>query len=134
MATKASTNEAGDTELGALPEWRLEDLYASMDAPEIESDLETATLRSDDIAGRYKGRLADLAQVGGAGLAAAIGEFEEIEEILGKLMSYAGLIYAGDTSDPARAKFYGDLQSRLTPTGRGSTISGWSGLTSSMTI
>ena len=26
------------------------------------------------------------------------------------LMSYAGLVYAGDTSDPARAKFYGDAQ------------------------
>ena len=29
-------------------------------------------------------------------------------------MSYAGLVYAGDTTDPARAKFYGDVQERLT--------------------
>jgi oligoendopeptidase F len=114
VATQAGTNEAEDRELGTLPEWRLEDLYASMDAPEIESDFETASRRADDIAGRFKGRLADLAQDGGSGLAAAIREFEEIEEILGRLMSYAGLIYAGDTSDPVRAKFYGDLQSRLT--------------------
>ena len=114
MATQAGTNEAEDRELGALPEWRLEDLYASMDAPEIERDFETASRRADDMAGRFKGRLADLAQDGGSGLAAAIREFEEIEEILGRLMSYAGLIYAGDTSDPVRAKFYGDLQSRLT--------------------
>jgi oligoendopeptidase F len=29
-------------------------------------------------------------------------------------MSYAGLVYSGDTTDPARAKFYGDTQERLT--------------------
>ena len=29
-------------------------------------------------------------------------------------MSYAGLVYAGDTSDPARAKFYGDMQDKIT--------------------
>ena len=29
-------------------------------------------------------------------------------------MSYAGLVYAGDTSDPARAKFYGDAQEKVT--------------------
>jgi oligoendopeptidase F len=29
-------------------------------------------------------------------------------------MSYAGLVYAGDTTDPVRAKFYGDTQERLT--------------------
>ena len=29
-------------------------------------------------------------------------------------MSYASLLYASDTSDPARAKFYGDAQERVT--------------------
>ena len=29
-------------------------------------------------------------------------------------MSYAGLIHAGNTVDPARAKFYGDVQERIT--------------------
>ena len=32
----------------------------------------------------------------------------------GRLMSYAGLVYSGDTTDPVRAKFYGDTQERLT--------------------
>ncbi len=31
-----------------------------------------------------------------------------------RIISYAGLIYAGDTTDPKRAKFYGDAQERLT--------------------
>ena len=33
---------------------------------------------------------------------------------MGRLMSYASLLYAGDTSDPARAKFYGDAQEKVT--------------------
>jgi oligoendopeptidase F len=33
---------------------------------------------------------------------------------MGRLMSYAGLVYAGDTTDPEGAKFYGDTQERIT--------------------
>ena len=29
-------------------------------------------------------------------------------------MSFAGLLYSGDTTDPARAKFYGDVQEKVT--------------------
>ena len=29
-------------------------------------------------------------------------------------MSYAGLVYCEDTTDPVRAKFYGDVQEKLT--------------------
>ncbi len=106
--------QAAETKLGTLPEWHLEDLYPSMDAPEIGKDLEAAGRRADEFATQYKGKLAAVAAEGGSGLAAAISEFEAIEEILGKAMSFAGLIYAGDTSDPARAKFFGDLQGELT--------------------
>ena len=47
-------------------------------------------------------------------LAAAVTAYEAIEELLGRLMSYAGLVYSGDTTDEARAKFYGDTRERLT--------------------
>ena len=29
-------------------------------------------------------------------------------------MSYAGLVYTGDTTDPVKAKFYGDAQGKIT--------------------
>ena len=45
---------------------------------------------------------------------AALKRYEAVEDLLGRLMSYAGLVYAGDTTDPVRAKFYGDVQERLT--------------------
>jgi len=37
-----------------------------------------------------------------------------MEELLGRIMSYAGLVYSGDTTDPARMKFYGDTQEKIT--------------------
>jgi oligoendopeptidase F len=39
--------------------------------------------------------------------------YEAIDDLMGRLGSYAGLLHAGDTLDPARTKFYGDVQERL---------------------
>ena len=106
--------QTAELDLGQLPEWRLDDLYPSMDCAEVRNDIQNAGQQADEFSNRYKGNLAEMTAEGGAGLAAAISEYEVIEEILGKLFSFAGLVYAGDTSDPVRAKFYGDLQGKLT--------------------
>ena len=50
----------------------------------------------------------------GATLAQAVTRYEQLDDLLGRLISYAGLIHAGNTIDPARAKFYGDVQERIT--------------------
>ena len=47
-------------------------------------------------------------------LAEAVAAYETLEDLLGQIMSYAGLVYSGDTTDPQRAKFYGDTQDRMT--------------------
>ena len=64
----------------------------------------------------FKGRLAGLAAGEGAGraLAEAVKQYEGIDDRLGRLISYASLVYAGNTTDPDRAKFYGDVQERIT--------------------
>ena len=48
--------------------------------------------------------------------------FEALEELLGRIMSYAGLLHAGDTTDPERAKFYGDVQEKITIGQRASSL------------
>ena len=40
--------------------------------------------------------------------------YEAIQDLLGRLGSFASLMYYGNTADPAIAKFYGDVQERLT--------------------
>ncbi|KQQ79490.1 M3 family oligoendopeptidase [Aureimonas sp. Leaf324] len=111
----ASSSRPSSGAAGALPEWNLADLYAGIDAPEIARDLDEAARRAGAFQARWKGRLEDAAQAAGEnGLGAAIAEFEALEELLGRLISYAGLVYAGDTASPANAKFYGDMQARVT--------------------
>jgi len=100
----------------ALPEWNLTDLYPSLEAPEIQQDLERADVESRRFETDFKGRLAELAGApdGGVRLAEAVRRYEAIEDLMGRLYSYAGLVYATDTTDPVNAKFYGDVQERIT--------------------
>src|SRR5205807_9401279 len=102
-------------ELGALPEWNLEDLYFSMDSPAFASDLAKAAAECKSFNAAYKGKLEALAKkASGAGLLEAVQRYEALEELLGRIMAYAGLVYAEDTTDPARMKFYGDAQENVT--------------------
>ena len=101
---------------GDMPEWNLDDLYAGMESPALKADLEKADSESVAFETRYKGKLAGMAAADGGGgqLAGAVAAFEALEERLGRIISYAGLLHAGDTSDPVRSKFYGDVQEKIT--------------------
>ncbi|MCP1537170.1 M3 family oligoendopeptidase [Methylorubrum extorquens] len=103
-------------DLGVLPEWDLTDLYPSMDAPAFREDLDRAEAESRAFAERYAGRIAEIAAGPDASsvLGEAVQTFERTEDLMGRLMSYAGLVYSGDTTDETRAKFYGDTRERLT--------------------
>jgi len=103
-------------ELGALPEWNLGDLYASPDAPEVAADLARAEAECAAFEETYKGKLNEMALAADAGerLNAAMVRFEAVEDLLGKLISYAGLLHTGDTTDPQRSKFYSDVRERVT--------------------
>ena len=103
-------------DLGALPEWRLQDLYEGMDSPRFAADLERAEGQAKLFAEAYRGKLAELAGRPDAGetLAVAVKAYELLQDLIGRIMAYASLLYASDTSNPAIAKFYGDAQERVT--------------------
>ena len=94
-----------------LPVWNLDDLYPGMTAPELSRDLEAAGRDAKAFQARFEGKLASLS---GAGLAAAISEYEKLQDVLGRIMSYAGLVHAGDVNDPKIAQFYQTMQERVT--------------------
>jgi len=102
-------------ELGDLPEWNLADLYSGMDAPELKRDILQAGEDAIAFESRWKGTLAAEAGRGRGGrLGEALSQYEALEELIGRIVSYAGLVYAGDTVDPKRAKLYGDVQEKMT--------------------
>jgi oligoendopeptidase F len=115
-AFQAATTSVRSSDLGALPEWDLTDLYPGMDSAAFRDDLARAEGECKSFAERYRGTLDALARShdASAGLGAAVQRYEAIKDLIGRLMSYAGLVYSGDTTDPQRAKFYGDTQERLT--------------------
>ena len=98
--------------LGTLPEWNLADLYASPEDASLQRDRARALEEATRFEAKWKGRLREAASA--ASLGEAVVAYEELEELLGRIASYAGLLYAGDTTDPVRAKFYGDTQGLLT--------------------
>ncbi|MFZ3354962.1 MAG: M3 family oligoendopeptidase [Xanthobacteraceae bacterium] len=107
---------AGKSPLGKLPEWNLADLYAGLDDPAVKRDLDRADAESMAFEEAFKGKLDELARGpdAGAALGEAVRHYEALDDLMGRLGSYAGLVHAGDTVDPARTKFYGDVQERLT--------------------
>lgn len=94
-----------------LPSWDLSDLYQSIDDPKIEQDIKTAKTQMNNIIDKCKGKMSDMT---GDELAHIIAEKEKMDQTLGRVMSYAGLLYQADTSDLKVAKFMGDLSARLT--------------------
>jgi oligoendopeptidase F len=114
MPAKSAAKARSKSTIGTLPEWNLSDLYPAIDSPELKRDLDRAEQECKAFEGEYKGKLATLAGSGGASLVAAVKRYEALDDLIGRLISYAGLVYSGDTTDPVRAKFYGDIQDRIT--------------------
>ena len=120
-AAKAKTKHppaaaGGKPKLGNLPEWNLADLYNGPDAPELKADLASSESAADAMQSRYAGKLAKLLDggKGGAEIAQAVREYEALNDVMGRIVSYASLLYAADTSDPKRQKFFGDIQEKIT--------------------
>ena len=111
--TSAAAAPAKSGDLGVMPEWDLSDLYKGPGDIAVEHDMADASNDSGRMKARYQGQLADLAK-DGAKLAVAVKEYEGLSDVMGKLGSYAGLYYAQNQADPARAKFYGDVSENLT--------------------
>jgi oligoendopeptidase F len=113
---KLPAKSAAKPALGKLPEWDLSALYTGINDPGVKRDLDRADSYSAAFEEDFKGKLATLADGAEAGnkLATAVKRYEQLDDLFGRLGSFAGLIHAQNTVDPARGKFYGDVQERLT--------------------
>jgi oligoendopeptidase F len=98
----------------ALPEWRLDDLYAGRDDPRIEADLVKAKQANDALValkGRFTASRAD-ARLLGELLANGIGLYEQATNALYGVGAYAALAASTARDDPAWSKFEADLRAR----------------------
>lgn len=101
----------GESPFADLPEWDLSDLYKAPDAAELESDLDWLERAAVSFVEDYEGKLATLSA---ANLLICIQRYEKINEVSGRIMSFAGLRHYQNTVDAGRAKFMADMQDRIT--------------------
>lgn len=95
----------------SLPRWNLADLYPAPDAPEVKTEVAKARRDARKFRKLYGGGVKDLS---GDALYAAIRRYEKLEDLLGKLSSYAQLLYAEDMTNPAYAQFYQNTTETVT--------------------
>ena len=114
FSPSAQRNSTADSDLGKLPDWDLSDLYSAMDAKEYTRDLVRVMADCQEFEKQYAGKLANLAKDDTATLAKSVREFEVLQDLMGRIISFAMLVYTGNTSDAERAKFFGDAQEKIT--------------------
>ncbi|MGI9419946.1 MAG: M3 family oligoendopeptidase [Geminicoccaceae bacterium] len=116
MSPTCQHAEQGGAEAAAadLPLWDLSDLYAGMDDAAIERDLGAADDGADKLIAEGQGKLAGL---DGKALAAFIQKYENIEELLGKVYSFASLLHAAKSDDAEISRFYQTVRERINDVG-----------------
>lgn len=96
----------------SLPAWDLTHLYRSPADPAIARDIAAIEKKAVAFARRYQGKLAQPGK-----LAESVGDYEQLQDMIGKLGSYAQLLYAADMRDPAITQFYQNTSETLTRIG-----------------
>jgi oligoendopeptidase F len=97
-----------------LPEWRLDDLYAGLDDPRVEGDLQAAAAANGKLAtleGKLLAARADAPALARL-LAEGIALYEEAVNRLWSVGAYASLQTSTRREDPVWAKFEGDMRAR----------------------
>ncbi|SBV98023.1 Oligoendopeptidase F [uncultured Alphaproteobacteria bacterium] len=94
-----------------LPGWNLDDLYPGADSPELKADLDKVDAMASTFAADFAGRMAEQ---DGAGFRAALAAYEEINEILGRILSFAQLRHATAVTDPEVARFQQNIAEKAT--------------------
>ncbi|MGI9430588.1 MAG: M3 family oligoendopeptidase [Myxococcota bacterium] len=107
--SESSSEAKFDPGPAAGVQWNLSDLYAGVDDPKLDADLASALERSQAFAERYRGHVQELSA---AELAAAVDEYESLQEPVGRAGSFVGLLFAADTSDPRHGALMQSVQER----------------------
>ena len=96
--------------LGDLPTWNLSDLYSSPGGPDLDADLKRAAADAESFAKDYEGKVAGL---DGKALGGAVAEFEALNDLMGRIGSYASaLLRAGHGRSRARPFLAGHFPRR----------------------
>ena len=103
--------DPGSSQIKNLPEWNLDDLYSSENDKNLTIDLKWLDKECTKFENDFKNKLIKLSA---QNFLKCILRYEKIQNISGRIMSFAGLKYYQSTTDPKRAKFLADMQDKIT--------------------
>ena len=103
--------DPGSSQIKNLPEWNLDDLYSSENDKNLTIDLKWLDKECAKFESDFKNKLSKLSA---QNFLKCILRYEKIQNISGRIMSFAGLKYYQSTTDPKRAKFLADMQDKIT--------------------
>lgn len=92
------------------PRWDLSDLFTGPDDPRAKQLLDEAAAEATRLEEAYRGKFATLS---GDELASLVRAYEAIEEKLGRVSSYASLLFAAHRDDVEIGRFYQDVEERV---------------------
>ena len=118
MTTPVSAHKATQAmnriDSDSLPRWDLTDFYASLNDPQIQADLNRADTMTKAFASTYGEKFNASGSWTGKELHQAIQEYEKIDELLGKLVSYGYLLFATNVNNPPVLQFFQMIQEQST--------------------
>jgi len=94
-----------------LPHWDLKDLYTSPECEALKIDLAKAR---KDAAAFHKNYFGKIIKLSGNEIGDAIGSYENIDERLSRIMSYAQLLHSGDVTSPEISRFFQTTRETIT--------------------
>jgi len=104
-------NDRGASPIENLPQWNLNDLYTGETSEELIQDLKWLEQECADFENDFKDNLEKLSS---NEFLKCILRYEKIQNISGRIMSFAGLKYYQSTTDNKRAKFLADTHEKTT--------------------
>ncbi len=93
-----------------VPNWDLSDFYSSIEDKKIAADLKIIARETKKFSQNYINKINKLSH---KNLTLAIEQYEGLAEKLGKISSYAYLVYAADLSNQKNVAFYQNISEQL---------------------
>jgi len=93
--------------------WNLSDLYQSIEDPKIEKDLKEIDQAAQSFEKTYRSQIKNK-NLNPETLHQAVQQLEQIFERSGRILSFASLVFSGNTQDPRHGAFLQGMREKLT--------------------
>ncbi|QCE35569.1 M3 family oligoendopeptidase [Acetobacteraceae bacterium] len=115
VLNQITEKESENAEVLSAPRWDLSDLYHSFEDNSLKVDLEVAINKAKAFQKNYQTKIKSLSA---ESFLKALIEYQEVEEISGRISAYAHLAFAANTNDPEIGRAVQNIREKMTELSR----------------